>query len=112
MIDFESVWLPQILNYAKLISTRQLEDEWLGRVARNTSITEPDELHEQVFDDLDADGIWRTNRKTLAPTAADAIDRFLSALRNIDEADAHVLVASDAWAQARKAASAVVANVR
>jgi hypothetical protein len=52
MIDFERVWLPQIVAYAELISAGQLQDQWLGRVGTITSVTDPDELFEQVFDDL------------------------------------------------------------
>lgn len=66
MIDFEQVWLPQIVQYARLIGTGQLENEWLGRVTPATSVTDPDELHEQVFDDLDADRIWAENQKLSA----------------------------------------------
>ena len=113
MIDFEQVWLPQIVQYARLISTGQLENEWLGRAAATTSVTDPDELHEQVFDDLDADGIWSDSRDKsgLPRTAVDAIDRFLAALRNMDESDARRVVASAAWANAKEAGEAVVTSV-
>ena len=37
---------------AKLISSGQLEAEWLGRAKAYTSVTNPDELHEQVKADL------------------------------------------------------------
>ena len=46
MIDFEHVWLPQIVSYARLISSGQLENEWLGRAEAATSVTNPDELYE------------------------------------------------------------------
>jgi hypothetical protein len=113
MIDFEQVWLPQIVQYARLVSTGQLEDEWLGRVTATTSVTDPDELHEQVFDDLDADGIWAENRhRSQLPTPAfEAIDHFLAALRNIDETDAQSVVRSAAWANAKEAAQAVVTSL-
>jgi hypothetical protein len=114
MIDFERVWLPQIVAYARLISTGQLEDQWLGRGTPTTSVTDPDELHEQVFDDLDADSIWAENchEVRLPPVANEAIERFLSALRNVDESDAHFLVASSAWAEVKEAAHDIIANVR
>ena len=113
MIDFMHVWLPQIVQYAKLISTGQLEDEWLGRVASTTSVTDPDELHEQVFDDLDADNIWAENlhRSELPTPAIEAVGRFLAALQNIDQSDAHSVVSSSAWESVKAAARAVVANV-
>lgn len=117
MIDFEHVWLPQIVQYARLISTGQLENEWLGHVTATTSVTDPDELHEQIFDDLDADSIWAENhhRPGLQTPAIEAIDRFLAALRNIDQADAQFVVTSDVWANAKVAAKAwspTSANVR
>ncbi len=102
MIDFEQVWVPQIVEYARLISTGRLEDEWLGHATTTTSVTDPDELHEQIFDDLDADDIWTENRgnSQLPERAVEAIDRFLAALRNIDESDARRVVTSTAWSTA------------
>lgn len=113
MIDFEQVWLPQIVQYARLISTGQLENEWLGRATVTTSVTAPDELHEQVFDDLDADDVWTENRdhSGLPEPAVEAIDRFLAALRNMDEPDARRVVTSAAWASAKEAGEAVVTSV-
>jgi hypothetical protein len=113
MIDFENVWLPQIVSYARLISSGQLEAEWLGRVAAVTSVTDPDELCEQVFDDLDADGIWAEwrNRSGLSTNGRDAVDRFLQALREIAEPDARLLVQTDGWNSAKQAATTVVSKV-
>ena len=113
MIDFEQVWLPQIIEYARHISTGHLEDEWLGGAIATTSVTGPDELYEQVFDDLDADSIWAENRRqsALPTTAVEAIDRFLAALRNMDGSDARRVVASAAWASAKEAGEAIVASI-
>lgn len=110
MIDFKQVWLPQILQYARLIETGQLEQEWLGYSPRATSVTDPDELHEQVFDDLDAESIWAEKRLApdLSTRATEAIDGFLTALRNIDDRDAGSLVRSAAWTRVKEAAQAVV----
>jgi hypothetical protein len=114
MIDFKDVWLPQLISYARLISSGQLEAEWLGRVAATTSVTDPDELYEQVFDDLDADGIWAKWRDHNAVSAEgrDAVDRFLQALREIEQSDARILVQTDHWERAKQAAQAVTSNVR
>jgi hypothetical protein len=113
MIDFEQVWLPQIIEYARLVSTGQIDDEWLGRTKSTTSITDPDELYEQVFDDLDAEAIWAESdgRTRLPHVLADAITRFLTTLSSIDESDARSVLSSSNWADAKKAASDVVANV-
>jgi len=113
MIDFKQVWLPQIVAYARLIGTGQLEQEWLGRSPRMTSVTDPDELHEQVFDDLDAESIWLQNRlaPNLSPQATEAIDGFLTALSNIDDPDAESVVDSAAWKRVKEAAQAVVTYV-
>ena len=110
MIDFERVWLPQILQYAKLIGSGQLEAEWQRRAKATTSITDPDELHEQVFDDLDAERIWAENRHRtgLPAPATEAIDSFLAALRTIDESDAELVATSHAWVSTKEAAQAVV----
>lgn len=109
MIDFKQVWLPQILRYARLISTGQLEQEWLGRSPRITSVTDPDELHEQVFDDLDAESIWAENRHVsgLSTQAAEAVGGFLTALKSIDDSTAEAVVRSAAWKRVKEAAQAV-----
>jgi len=114
MIDFEQVWLPQIVSYARLIDTGQLEDEWLGRSRQATSVTDPDELHEQVFDDLDADTIWHEVRRTrsVSTQLAHAIDCFLNALRKIGGNEPSTVVASNAWIEVREAANGVLAAVR
>ena len=113
MIDFERVWLPQIVSYARLINTGELEGQWLGRTAMITSVTDPDELHEQVFDDLDAKNVWTANRlnSQLSSAAVDAIDEFLSALLRIEGNNPTVVVGSAAWVNVKKAAHAAVVTV-
>ena len=110
MIDFEHVWLPQIVQYAKLISSGQLMAEWQGRAKATNSVTDPDELHEQVFDDLDAERVWAENRHRtgLPVSATEAIDSFLDALRTIDESDAELVATPHAWVRTKEAARAVV----
>src|SRR5689334_10377259 len=112
MIDFQHVWLPQLISYARLIDTGQIEQEWLGCATRTTSITGPDELHEQVFDDLDADAVWAGHRSVSHMPAAScyAIDAFLAALRAIEASEAAVVVASPAWVEVKRAANLVVGN--
>jgi hypothetical protein len=113
MIDFHNVWLPQIIGYAQLIGTGQLEAEWLGQAKRATSVTEPDELHMQVFEDLDADAIWNEwrQRDVISPDTPDAVDRFLQALREITENDARVLVLTAEWESVKDAARALLRTV-
>lgn len=114
MIDFEQVWLPQIIEYARLISTGQLEDQWFGRTGLITSVTSPDELHEQIYDDLDANAIWFEARQNagMPACAASAIDSFLTALNEIASNEAAIVVGSRAWAKVKDAANSVLANVR
>jgi hypothetical protein len=114
MIDFKNVWLPQIVGYATIISNGQLEDQWLGRLGEVTSVTNPDELQEQVFGDLDADTIWiEARERAELPTATIvAIDRLLASLHDVKESDATTLVSSLVWRKVRKAAHDLVANVR
>lgn len=111
MIDFEGVWLPQIIRYARLIASGQVEDEWLCRTKPVTSLGDPDELYCQLFDDLDAEGIWADpdNRSQVPPELAEAIGSFLSKLKAIDQSDASLLVSSRCWADAKEAAREVVA---
>jgi len=113
MIDFAHVWLPQIVGYAAMIGSGRLEEHWLGQRGLFTSVTDPDELCEQIFGDLDADNIWIEARRSAqlpAPTI-DAIDRFLAALHDIDESNAATLVSSTVWLAVREAANVLVANV-
>lgn len=114
MIDFKNVWLPQIVGYATIISNGQLEDQWLGRLGAVISVTNPDELHEQVFGDLDADAIWIEARESdELPTATIvAIDRLLASLQDIKESDAATLVSSRVWLKVREAAREVAENCR
>jgi len=113
MIDLRHVWLPQIITYAELISTGQLEREWLGQTTPMTSVTDPDELHEQIFEDIDAENVWAEHRHNSGlPTAAvRAVDGFLTALLAIDESDAQRVVASRAWGEAKEAGKALLAIV-
>ena len=113
MIDFEAVWLPQIVGYARLIASGQLEDEWLGRAPRSTSVTDPYELCEHVFGDLDAENIWAENRDRpdLSLEARAGIDKFLDELKQIDEPLPQALIASSLWTSAKKAANLVISHV-
>lgn len=114
MLDFKNVWLPQIVGYATIISNGRLEDQWLGRLGAVTYVTNPDELQEQVFGDLDADAIWIEARESAElPTATIvAVDRLLASLHNVEESDAATLVSSRVWLKVRDAANELVANVR
>jgi hypothetical protein len=113
MIDFKQVWLPQIVTYARLISTGQLEDQWLGRSGITTSVSGPDELHEQIFGDLDAVAIWAVARQGegMSTSALSAVDTFLTALSGLNDNDAATIVGSSAWAVAKVAAGEVLTNV-
>jgi hypothetical protein len=85
MIDFKQVWLPQILGYARLIANDDaLRSAWLTNATIDTSVTSPDELIEQVFDDLDSDTIAKEASRHLiaAPHLAEALQGFLTAMRN------------------------------
>ncbi len=112
MIDFEQVWLPQIVAYAGMINDGTLEDQWRGRRPIVTSATDPDELHEQIFGDLDADNMWVVGRGNAAMSdrLSAAVDRFLSNLRVLD-GDAATVLPSDGWADVKIAAADVIANV-
>lgn len=84
MIDFKQVWLPQILGYARLIANDDaLRSAWLNNTATETSVTSPDELIEQVFDDLDSAAIVGEASRYLssAPDLAEALRGFLTAMK-------------------------------
>jgi hypothetical protein len=110
MIDFERVWLPQVVGYARRIANGQLQAEWLGESAPSTSIIDPDELHEQLFDDLDADAIWAGGhtQALISPELAAALSQFLNVVRSLDGSDVQSLVRSSAWMEAVEASRQVV----
>lgn len=83
MIDFKQVWLPQILGYARLIADEAaLRSAWLTDAVTTTSVTSPDELIEQIFDDLDSDESVKlaSHHLTSTPNLVEALRGFLIAL--------------------------------
>lgn len=57
MIDIENVWIPQIIGYARLILGDELERVWIDNEKGLNSVSDYDELYEQIFDDLDSKNI-------------------------------------------------------
>lgn len=118
MIDFKT-WLPQIMGYCEFVADdAKLRQAWINRDFSETSVTDFDELYEQVFDDLDADRFAADLHEHLpnAERARIAIAEFLTSLREMDRTrskspellNASALLDSDQWQQVRGAALATL----
>jgi hypothetical protein len=112
------VWIPQIVDYAGWVSDPEnTRRAWVEGDHSETSVTDYDELYEQVFDDLDADGVEAEALAALDPEHARAIREYLQAMRDADNAiaadpalsDASTLLKSDAWRRVELAGARVMA---
>lgn len=117
MIDFKN-WLSQILGYCALITNRPaMRRAWTESDYSATSVTDFDELYEQIFDDLDSANFESALPTFLPndPAALDALQQFLLALQNADHMRSqHAelrrpvdLLSSDVWADVEVAAEQV-----
>jgi hypothetical protein len=118
MIDFK-IWLPQIIGYCEFVADEvKLRRAWINRDFSATSVTDFDELYEQVFDDLDADR-FAADLDVLLPNsqrARAAISAFLASLKEVDRTrskcpallNAPALLDSVQWRQVRIAALAAL----
>ncbi|MFN7550400.1 MAG: hypothetical protein ACK59M_14860 [Pseudomonadota bacterium] len=91
MIRF-GTWLPQILAYARFLADSDaVRRAWIDGDLSETSISDFDELYEQIFDDLDSKSFLE-GLPTYIPSEAVAqelIRRFLSEIESIDVARAN-----------------------
>ena len=96
MLDFHRGWLPQILGFAALIADGELEC-WTQGHSRRARVASFDELHEQVFEDLQAEAMLRELAVRLPGEVErqEAIASFLRAL-------AHVRLQISAFPQLRE----------
>ena len=88
MIPFET-WLSQIVGYCRLVAdTVGLRRAWVDGNHSQSSVTDFDELYEQIFDDLDSDSFDKELKVHLAKNVAarEALSAFLEAIRNADMA--------------------------
>ncbi|WP_157084913.1 hypothetical protein [Hydrogenophaga palleronii] len=122
MIEFET-WLPQIVGYCELVvDDMRLRQAWIKRDFSKTSVTDFDELYEQVFDDLDANyfavNLYRylPNSGRMTTGIADFIKMLQETDRvrteNPDLLDASLLLDSDQWRLVRNSAFAVLNAVK
>ena len=114
MIDFKT-WLLQIMGYCEfVVDDVALRQAWVNRDFSETSVTNFDELYEQVFDDLDADR-FAVNLATYMPNAAPArtaVAAFLTSLKEMDQTrsenpellNSSVLLDSGQWQRVRSSA--------
>lgn len=87
MIKLE-VWIDGIYSTAELVAEDGLfERVWLKNDTSITSITEPDELFEQIFDGLDADAFEKSEefKHQLDYSQQSKISLFLQELRKLEE---------------------------
>jgi len=87
-----ATWLDQMIRYCRFVADdAALRRAWIGGDFSSTSLTDFDELFEQVFDDLDSDGVERELDQHLPDDDAgkEALGQFLQALRAADEQRRH-----------------------
>ena len=120
MIAFET-WLPQILDYCEFITNdRDIQQAWINHDTSDTSVTDFDELYEQIFDDLDSD-FFQPKLSIYLPTNAEActaITNFLETLKQVDQdrmtytelQDARMLLGSAQWQALRNSAHAAIST--
>ena len=122
MIEFKT-WLPQIVGYCEfVVDDMKLRQAWIKRDFSETSVTDFDELYEQVFDDLDASHFamhllrYLPNSERMATTIADFVATLQATERvrteNTDLLDASLLLDSAQWQLVRNSAFAVLNAVK
>ena len=121
MIDFK-IWLSQIIGYCEFVANDvKLRHAWINCDFSETSVTDFDELYEQVFDDLDAER-FAADLQAHLPNAEQAritIAEFLSSLQEMDRSrsesphllNASALLDSGQWQRVRRAALAALDGV-
>ncbi len=118
MIAFDT-WLPQIVDYCGFIlDDEKLRRTWIGRNFSETSVTNFDELCEQIFDDLDADNLVVVFSSKLQKSDGlqASIMEFLSSLHAVEfvcaldqkPKDVQMLLDSAQWRRVRSAALSVL----
>lgn len=117
MIHFQ-IWLLQIVGYCQFVTdTVGLRRAWIDRNFSRTSVTNFDELYEQIFDDLDSDNFENELAVHLPDvTARKAVSEFLDSIRVVDQRrevnmkldDPKNLLQSDEWRCVVKAAERIV----
>ena len=114
-----SVWLENVIGTCDLIHKNNLlEKVWLDKSADITSITEPDELFEQIFHDLDADNFEHSPEfvNNCEKSLKESIIKFLESLRvfeklvddDLDLIKLKILLAKEEWHNVKIAAEYVV----
>lgn len=109
MIPFQT-WLTQIVEYGRFIAdSLGVRRAWVEGDLSRTSVTDFDELYEQVFDDLDSD-TFEEELGVHLPTddaARQVLKEFLGELRFIDSVRSRdgklrspaTLLGSDEWSR-------------
>lgn len=117
MIPFHT-WLTQIVEYSRFISSAlSVRRAWIEADYSKTSVTDFDELYEQVFDDLDSDVIEQElgSHFPTSDSKRQALAAFLEELRVVDikrSVDSRLkspaaLLASNEWSRLVEAARRV-----
>ena len=118
MIPFQT-WLSQIVGYCHFVADALgVQRAWRSGNYSQTSVTDFDELYEQIFDDLDSDsleGQLATNLRD-EPEAQELIRAFLQQVRVISDRRVNdpalrstaVLIDSAEWGRLVEIARAVV----
>lgn len=111
MIEFRT-WLPQIVGYCEfVIDDVGVRQAWVNHDFSKTSVTNFDELYEQIFDDLDGENFVANLHRYLphSERMRNAIAGFFASLRGVDSSRNTLdILDSDQWQLVRTSALAVL----
>jgi hypothetical protein len=121
MIPFQT-WLLQILGYCQFVADAvAVRRAWIERDFSSTSVTDFEELYEQIFDDLDSNNVEKELVKYFPADLAvrRAVSEFLDAIRVVDSCressvqlrDPECLLKSDEWLRLIAAADQVLQQI-
>ena len=96
-----SVWMDQMRRYVRFVADEAaIRRAWIG-AERLTSATDFDELFEQIFDDLDADGLEQQMLGE-GDAEAQALRGFLEAMRHASETQSTTTLPSVEFLESRE----------
>jgi hypothetical protein len=120
MINYLETWLPQIIGYAELISGDDLWKVWVDKKEGVTSVTDFDELYEQIIGDLDSENLMKESEKMLPdnPRLRLALRTFMLRFDEVDKEfnsnklSLKELLSSASWSDLKKVSCEIIGSSR
>jgi hypothetical protein len=120
MINYLETWLPQIIGYAELISGDDLWKVWVDKKEGVTSVTDFNELYEQIIGDLDSENLMKESEKMLPdnPRLRLALRTFMLRFDEVDKEfnsnklSLKELLSSASWSDLKKVSCEIIGSSR